>query len=735
MPLTGTPTRHERWIAWAIGFGAVALFSLYFSVDPPYDGDAYEHAEVAKNLLERGELMQDHHLYPCLDHLPLPAPVARRLSLHVLLQMPFQFLFGSHVLVLLLPFLLTLLFVPRVALGALGPVFGARPTLLASAVVAFHPQLVMYFSVDPNVEPPLTLAVLAGFWAFRTRRFALCGLALGIGALIKPTSLVVFGAFGLAIIWRQRDLLRQRKLWVGAALAVLAGGPMILWSQYTLSQGIMVDAFVTQQITPELIRSDTVAHFFHIHRGPWEDPGTTFFDWLEIVSVASWDFLWGNQWFFGQHQGALEMLGWLLMPLMPFGLLAVENKLDQAAIGLAVVLFILANMVLTAIGAEPRLLMPVMVFTGAAAFAGLERLVADHLAPRLSVGLALFEIMPGIVAVLIMSGDLATRPHHTLAEFESIGEILPPGDGPILTSLQLSFAYHHDSLALPIPLGPMTDALELAERRGARGMALFRTREGACLPYDPALRPIAETERLCVYGFDWPAKELAAKLSPEVAAFEPMDYQLGGEAHYAKPIRSAPALAFAALGWSLGLVWLVGWLGMLVLAAHRKKRGAWGLIFTIAFIASIGTYIFYFFFDFEDRDHGQAVQDRYAVAHETMRVQAEVPEGLPLAYRPLDLVRDDGEFACVRVLPPEASCPPPFEERQCTGAPLTDAVTAGAGLLIGCPDWGEGGTRPLGVEAGRLTQEVRAQLDREARALQAKGWRVQRYNRMIVALP
>ena len=126
--------------------------------------------------------------------------------------------------VVVLPFLLSMLLLPRLALLALGPVTGPVPALLGAVAFLLHPRLMHHYAYDPNVEPAVICVILASFWAFRDRRAITAGVLVGFAALIKAAA-VVLGPVYLVMLWRHdRERLRQRRTWagVGAALAVFS---------------------------------------------------------------------------------------------------------------------------------------------------------------------------------------------------------------------------------------------------------------------------------------------------------------------------------------------------------------------------------------------------------------------------------------------------------------------------------------------------------------------------------
>ena len=79
-------------LAWALGIAAVCVYSMLFYLSPPYEGDAYDYAEITRNILESGEFIQTHLRFPLPAELDLPAPAGRRLTHYVLFCLPFQLL-------------------------------------------------------------------------------------------------------------------------------------------------------------------------------------------------------------------------------------------------------------------------------------------------------------------------------------------------------------------------------------------------------------------------------------------------------------------------------------------------------------------------------------------------------------------------------------------------------------------------------------------------------------------
>lgn len=97
-----------------------------------------------------------------------------------------------------------------------------RGALQHLPLVALSPLLLLETGVGAHADAFSALAVVAALWAFETRRLALCGAALGLGALVKLLPALAWLPLALLLLTRRR-LRDAVALSLGLALTLALG--------------------------------------------------------------------------------------------------------------------------------------------------------------------------------------------------------------------------------------------------------------------------------------------------------------------------------------------------------------------------------------------------------------------------------------------------------------------------------------------------------------------------------
>ena len=545
------------------------FYTLLYALLPPIEGDSFDYASIGRNIVEHGEPIATHLRFPGWPEQALPAPGGRRAALMAWLMAPLYALFGTSAWVVALPFLLSMLLLPRLVLLALGPITGPVPALLSALAFLVHPRLMHHYAFDPNVEPALICVILASFWAFRERRAISAGVLVGIAALIKATA-VILGPIYLALLWRHdRGRLRERNTWLGAIAALAVFSPMVAYLAYLrMTEGFFGDVGMIAYLSPEVLEAHYGGWFTVRSEAP-PLPQNTPADWLAIGAIALERFLVGVEYTFGTQAGIPEAMGLAQLVLLPFGLKAIgasEGRtftiLWAGAIGAIALIAVIPS-------TDARHAALFVPFTGAVAFAGLWRLFDPTAARRLAFALLLLEALPsaGLLG-LVLSRD-APRGQARYAELQAISDKVPEGK-TLITTPHTSMSFFTGRTTVPMPLGPLSDVLTLAEQRDAGALVIQRVKPGACIPVTPLLPHDVGGDHFCVYPFERAPKAIAAALPDDLASFTPLDRQL---ADYPRPgpFRSASVLTMLAAPWWLGAPLLALLAAACIWLARRQR--------------------------------------------------------------------------------------------------------------------------------------------------------------------
>jgi hypothetical protein len=263
----------------------------------------------------------------------------------------------------------------------------------------------------------------------------------------------------------------------------------------------------------------------------------------------------------------------------------------------------------------------------------------------------------------------------------------------------------------------------------------MRDRDGACLPYDPALRVAVDTEFFCVYLFDAPLSEIEARMGPRLAAFEPMDHQFMFDASDPGVHHAYSIVATRDLPNHIGPAVVLGLLFCLFIVSRFSPLWLYiPAMLVCVFVLPVFPFLFTIDKDAEEETHSI---DELPL-EERVWLQ-EVPAEAVLRFRPLRLSGALDVPRCYAAPAEDAAgvpqawqplkgstCPEGITHRRCAIWGRTD--------LHGCAPWD--GAR-LGVnpkEAAALTVSVRESLDRLQEGFESDGRTVVRTDRYLVVL-
>ncbi len=708
--------RHHRRLAWLIGILAFLFYGLVHTALPPVDGDAYEYAEVAHNFLETGSAVHTHLRYPALTDMELPVPAGRRLNLYTALCGVFEGLFGPGVLVILIPFLLGVLCLPRACLAALGPLFGAWPALLTSIMLLLHPRFLAVFVGDPNVEVLLTVLFLLAAASFYKERYLSFGVWVGLAFLIKVNGFVLALAGLATLLLCARDKLRSRPVVLGYGLALLLALPFVLrlawnWSQgYPTSEGAMVpyltlDWMRERSLIELVFRTATTTTQEPLNHGLLD---MLSFSWVNFTKIIQ-----GYSWAFMREAGVLEMSGYVVGLLSPLGFWFIRQRRHRV-FTVVLALGFLAFHSLLIFGHEARFLMPVLPFVLAAGLSALQALLGEKAGLAVGQGFTLLMVVPALVVSLYIVGEeiVTGEGRQVYEELKHASEMIPDEHQTIVTVPFLSASYFTGRHTIPPPLEPMQDWLEQARRVKAQGLLLRRLGDGGCLPYHPNMRLHSETRHFCYYSLEGVLQPNQPEIS-EWSTYSPLEDAL--QVQHSDPYRSSIRFALDS---ATPVVYLGAVLGALVLMGGLAIWLPMWLTTFCVVLVSFGLSLFLVI------DHDEnTVKPVVRTIEESALAKAGYAD-VALSFEALALPEAAAPLSCA--LPAVvATCPAPLSNHRCDGAE--------GPVVIGCPNWSR--PAPGTQEAEAITRLVGQALDEAAQRLDNQGLQVLRFERLVIGVP
>lgn len=232
-----------------------AAFASLLSLAPPLDGDVYEYAEVAANLVEHSAALEDHARYPIFAHQPLPHPAGRRMNAYAVALVPFYWVFGRSASTVTVPFLCAYAALPFVVHRFARRFFGSRAALWGAVLLALHPRVIYIFGFDPMPDLLLTeLLLLALCAASQGRRWGF-GITFGIACALRETSLLLLPAMLITAVIDPRRRVPMRRAATGLLVAVGLVAPYLIRNWVTFRTPFPLEEFGAVRMSSELYGS------------------------------------------------------------------------------------------------------------------------------------------------------------------------------------------------------------------------------------------------------------------------------------------------------------------------------------------------------------------------------------------------------------------------------------------------------------------------------------------------
>jgi len=237
----------RRWRFLVALSAAFCLFYLLvFARAPVKDGDSFEYAGVARNILETGTLREDLLRSYTIPGQPLPHPPAVRANLYVYFLVPFYAVFRETQWTFLVPAFLGIFLLPLIVYRAGSRLLGADAAFYAALLSLFCPSLLRLYSfMDPGLpEVWQMIFYLLFVLVMVEERYVAAGLLMGIAFLFKRNSFVLIPS---ALAWMA---VYRRKHLFGLPVVKIFGVAMLLVLPFLVRSYIVFgNPFYTEQFS------------------------------------------------------------------------------------------------------------------------------------------------------------------------------------------------------------------------------------------------------------------------------------------------------------------------------------------------------------------------------------------------------------------------------------------------------------------------------------------------------
>ncbi|HPN94283.1 MAG: hypothetical protein BWY28_00847 [bacterium ADurb.Bin236] len=511
---------------WKVLFVLSALFVcfniLLHSIEPISDGDSFEYAGVARNILRGEGLREDLLRSYAIPDQPLPHPASQRANLYVFFVAPFQAVFGDSHWAFLAPSLIGLFIFPLAVYWAGRRLFGEDPAWHSALLSLFLPSFLrLYYLADPGLPEVWQMIFYLLFAVFLyEERYAAAGLFMGLAYQFRPNSVALIPA---ALIWmaiRRRDRLFSTASLKMFALAFLIVLPFLVrnWMVFgspTYNEQIVGAAKVydgTLREHFEDARMFAVVFNYEAYRGGWQDPSGSFASNFAAVLLANAKMaLFGKQSDILYIPGIFQTLGLLTLPFIFLGVRASRGS-PATSLALAVILFQTAMHVVM-ITYSDRYFMCVAPFAFmlcGAGFAEFRRMFASRpllSSPKLPAAIIAFLILSESAGLLVfgvarMAGDSRKNIYAELnSACEHIRNTTAPGDA-VMTYPFFSTHYLCDRPTVPLPYGNIKSVAEVAAKYNVKNIVFASAWRVDRFPELPFTNTVASGMRLTLYSVD-----------------------------------------------------------------------------------------------------------------------------------------------------------------------------------------------------------------------------------------
>lgn len=479
-----------------------ALLCAAAAYAPPYEGDAYEYAEVALHWVRHGSMTERHlRNYNIPDRRP-GNPAAHRAGYYTVFMAPFVAAFGASPWSVFVPGLLGFLATVWVAYGAGRALFELGVGWWVALLLLFHPTLIYLLLLDPT--PELWLAALCPFavWMFLREKYAAAGVALGVACFVKLYAAAFLPAFFLYILLFKRAELRRGALWAGMLCFLLAAAPFLIRNTIIFGNPVYTEeSRAREHFDPHsLIEHNTLQTTFQLRdrEPPNARAGSPFENTVKLTGVNFHDY------FLGMHhidyQPGLAQL--IFIASVPFFFVGLFAGRKHPAIRLfAICTFVYIGLLIPVVSPYDArhifAILPLALFIAVYGVFALSKWF-----PSRTLLLIIFLIGPATTLPFVALQSANREEHGQAVEFLSACrwlESATPQNAVVMSWPPFATTFYSDRKAVPYPYGGVGELQRAIRIYGVNYVMFTDMTKSGELPRFDFLDPVSKGKYVSLF--------------------------------------------------------------------------------------------------------------------------------------------------------------------------------------------------------------------------------------------
>ena len=520
-----TPVSAGRWKKLIVLSAIFVLFNIFLNnKEPVHDGDSFEYAGIARNILRTGGLREDLLRSYAIVNQQLPHPPSQRANLYVYFLVPFYAVFGDTYWSFLVPSLIGLFLLPLVTYRTGRRIFNNDDIgFYAALITLFLPALLrVYYLADPGLPEVWQMIFYMLFARFLLEeRYAAAGLLMGLAYQFRQNSVVLIPA---AILWM---LFFKRKQLFGAGAVKMFAVAFVIVLPFLIRSWIVFGSptYNEQVEGASKVYDGTLRdHFEHARmfgvvfnydayhnpsaRKDGNGPGFAS-NFAAIVKANMKMALFGKESDILYIPGIFQALGLLMLPFLILGIRAGRGSPVTALLLIVIVLQSIMHIVMITYTDRYILCITPFAFMLCAAgfgefrsiFANKHPRLAD---PRFAAGVITFVILTESAGLLIFDiSRMAGNPRRNVyTEMQTtcsyIKKHTKPGD-VVMTYPFFSTHFICDRYTAPLPYGPMSTVAKVVKKYDAKYFVFATPWRGDRFPDLPFADTVARGMRVNLF--------------------------------------------------------------------------------------------------------------------------------------------------------------------------------------------------------------------------------------------
>lgn len=554
---------------------------------PPFDGDAFEYASAARNLVREGAMLTSHVQGYFSGLPPLVRPAWDRANLLTIILAPSYLIFGDTYWTLYAPLLVALFFLPLLVFRFTRRWIGEGAAWFAAVAMMLHPRLIAYATSEDAATPDLWVLLLAlpALDCFLQKKYLRSGLFAGGAFLFRLNHLATpFLLLAGLVLGKDRKELRNPRLWAGLAIAGLLFSLIFIRNALLFGNPFYSDQFTSPRgsgakAVEQHRRDFILQHILSLETKPLDEDLNPAFSLTERLTFLRYNLpkvLRGVNSRVTSYPGLPAILFYLLAPFVLIGL---YRQLGSTP-GRILIIWLTGHLFFVAAilsAYEDRFYLLFFPFLFALAADGVlwtaERLSVRQFGPAL-----LAVMLAGESFFALMNGLVRTpRPEEKQFQAEWAQTIAylrenSPRDAVIMTFPLWSPHFLADRHTVPPPYGPLAN-LETVVRHYGVGYFLYGFPvDDFRFPALPFLHEIKGGRFVRLYAIDRDPAVLAAALEqPEWRDFNFLDAALPPGKYNDRTTAFFGEVAWRLAGYAGVLLWLFLVAGFSLALAYPQR--------------------------------------------------------------------------------------------------------------------------------------------------------------------